>query len=445
MRRWAFRLSPSGIMRAAPAPSSPSEPTPRHWSAARVLVERELGRPLTSAAFAPELESAYREATWRLRGPYDAAILMLAMALFNLWGIVDNIVCPDVWLNGVAYRGLVATPIYLAIAGWELHRPQRHAALLTSGAAFLCLPMLLIYRASDQATVAFAYLGFPLALTFINLSLPSGFQRTVWANIVFLVLFAAALHVDATVPKPYEIALMVVMVDVMLLTLAAKYRIELSERRAWLHVERDRLRAEGWKDRAAMLSVVSQTDPLTGAANRRLFDEELARMCLAPEGGALVFIDVDRFKAFNDTFGHQAGDDVLRRLVALTRERLRSRYDLVARYGGEEFALLLPGCRLGDALLVAEHVRLSLAGDGIVHPASEAGVVTASFGVAATRLGGATPENLIAAADRALYTAKAAGRNRVHPPAGLAAEGDDIAWAEPVAAAPAAAPARGAA
>lgn len=400
----------------------------------RVSLERALARSPGLIYFPKPLEDAYHLAMAAQRRRIDAVAIVLGLVLYNVWGLVDVVAAPDIWVEAVLYRGLALTPLYLLLAYWDRRSPHLRGLPLLVGTVASVAPMLTIYAGSYYPSVAIGYLVLPLSLIYINLMLPAAFVPTVLANIVFTAAFSVVLWFDVTVPTDLDLLLGVVMFQAVALTLFAKFRMEVSERRGWLLVERDRIRAESWKDRAAMLSVESHTDPLTGAANRRMLDEELARLCQTREGCALVLLDVDHFKIFNDTFGHPAGDEVLRRLAALARDRLRSGHDLVARYGGEEFALVLPHCSLGDALLVAEHVRIGLAATRLAHPDRTVGVVTASFGVAATGHGITSPEALIAAADRALYAAKAAGRNRVHPPAGLVddTEDDDIAWAEPL-------------
>lgn len=159
-------------------------------------------------------------------------------------------------------------------------------------------------------------------------------------------------------------------------------------------------------------------DPLTGIANRRRFtltlDSELHRGRRFASPVALLLVDVDRFKEFNDRYGHPAGDACLCRIAALLRATIARAGDLVARHGGEEFAAVLPGAALDGARLVAENVRRLVAELAIPHAAAPAGFVTVSIGVAVD-MGSGPPdaEALVAAADRALYRAKSAGRNRV--------------------------------
>lgn len=160
-------------------------------------------------------------------------------------------------------------------------------------------------------------------------------------------------------------------------------------------------------------------DGLTGLPNRRQFDAVLsAEFNRAIRGGtslALVMIDVDYFKPYNDIYGHPGGDDCLRRISEAVSGARQRAGDLAARYGGEELAVLLPRTDLAGAMAVAEKMRQAVADLHIPHAGNPAGIVTISAGVAAcapTR-GGRAPQDLLAAADAALYTAKSGGRDRV--------------------------------
>jgi diguanylate cyclase (GGDEF)-like protein len=157
------------------------------------------------------------------------------------------------------------------------------------------------------------------------------------------------------------------------------------------------------------------TDGLTGLANRRSFDDELAlewrRAERVGDSLALVLADLDSFKSVNDRFGHQAGDAVLRR-VAVILDSGGRQVDLAARYGGEEFAVLAPGTDLEGATRLAERLRSELEATTVTLPDGREIQVTSSFGVAVkANLDG--PEDLVAAADEALYDAKRNGKNRV--------------------------------
>lgn len=169
---------------------------------------------------------------------------------------------------------------------------------------------------------------------------------------------------------------------------------------------------------AAHLRELAVTDPLTGIANRRSFDERLAgewqRCARSASMLGLIMVDVDHFKAYNDAYGHVAGDECLQRIASALSSAPRRPGDHVARYGGEEFAVILPDTDERGAAALAESMRAAIAALALPHCASPLGFVSASFGIAALVPEPAEPPNLLVrAADAALYEAKEAGRNSV--------------------------------
>lgn len=159
------------------------------------------------------------------------------------------------------------------------------------------------------------------------------------------------------------------------------------------------------------------TDGLTGLANRKAFDEQIGRIAREAEREndifSLIMIDIDHFKSFNDTYGHQVGDQVLR-LVAMTLVNEVKGQDMAARYGGEEFAIILPGTNSNAARAVGENLRKAVEKKEVINRSSgqNLGQITVSLGVAQF-YGNESVEDLIKRADVALYSSKNKGRNQV--------------------------------
>jgi diguanylate cyclase (GGDEF)-like protein len=185
--------------------------------------------------------------------------------------------------------------------------------------------------------------------------------------------------------------------------------------------ETDRRKAQEKELRKAnqRLERLSSLDGLTQIANRRRFDEhmdhEWRRAIRTGKPMGLIMADIDHFKAYNDTYGHQAGDDCLIQVAQSLYQQLKRPADLVARYGGEEFAIVLPETELKGAGDLAEKMRKEIRRLNIKHSSSPVDqVVTISLGVScALPTMSPEPEELIAQADQALYQAKNQGRNRV--------------------------------
>jgi diguanylate cyclase (GGDEF)-like protein len=194
---------------------------------------------------------------------------------------------------------------------------------------------------------------------------------------------------------------------------------ELEESNRSLHEARAELmrKEQALRETNARLTELTMRDGLTGAYNRRYFDRAIAtewsRASRNHAPLAVLLVDVDHFKQLNDRWGHQAGDDCLRAIVECLQLSTRRPGDVVARFGGEEFAVILPGSDLAGALLVAESIRISV--QTLAPPrSSREGFVTVSVGICTHRPKyGEQVELLIAAADHALYFAKAKGRNCV--------------------------------
>jgi len=167
------------------------------------------------------------------------------------------------------------------------------------------------------------------------------------------------------------------------------------------------------------LERLSSLDELTGIANRRyfdtMFDREWRRAMREADPLSLIMVDVDYFKRYNDSYGHQPGDECLKLVASCLSGAMQRPTDLVARYGGEEFVILLPGTHARGAIKVAEQVRQSVLELGLPHEQSDVhDCVTVSLGAATvTPMIKHQATDLLLAADRALYAAKREGRNRV--------------------------------
>jgi diguanylate cyclase (GGDEF)-like protein len=185
------------------------------------------------------------------------------------------------------------------------------------------------------------------------------------------------------------------------------------EVRRTTEAERDALTAN------RQLAELARTDQLTGLLNRRGFDEHLSREWRRARRNnrpvALLLLDADNFKRYNDKNGHQAGDGVLRLVSRCITDAIRRPGDIAARYGGEEFAVVLPDTEFEGAGLIAENIRSSIAALALAHEGNgEAGVVTVSIGLSYHEPGRTDSEaTLVGSADEALYEAKNSGRNRV--------------------------------
>ena len=252
---------------------------------------------------------------------------------------------------------------------------------------------------SEMQTLKFA-LNVPL-VTHLLLGLP--WHRATIINVLGTALFAAAAtQVPQATPELFSGIGFVVLVVAMACLLA--YTAERSER---THFLQERLLGE-----------IASRDGLTGLQNRAALDAHLERVwshaLRSQEPVGLLLLDVDHFKGFNDSLGHQAGDACLRQVADVLKAHAKRPFDLAARYGGEEFAIVLFQTPPDQVRTIADAVRAAIEALDVANPASPRGVVTVSCGVAiVTPVAGRSVHGLIQFADEALYEAKESGRNAV--------------------------------
>jgi diguanylate cyclase (GGDEF)-like protein len=333
-----------------------------------------------------------------------AAALVNNIALLAEWTLT-----PDVFATSAALHIGLVTPLLLVLAAFV--RPE--ASPLRRDLAGLAIPSLLalqvgiVYLMSASPGRAFYLDLFAVIAILGNTSLPLSSRASLWMTTICLALMAAlSLSRVGVVGRQAPVALCAV------LTLHAAFQRERNARRAFLLDLRHRLRV-------AEAGAEARHDPLTGLANRRRLDEVVETLwaqdspLVSPI--SVVLFDVDRFKAFNDLYGHLAGDECLRRVAACAALEADDDGCIAARYGGEEFLILLPRTPIEEARRVAERLRAAVVAQRIPHAGGEElGVVTASFGVAAADNATMKFDALTAAADAALYEAKRGGRNRVN-------------------------------
>jgi diguanylate cyclase (GGDEF)-like protein len=172
--------------------------------------------------------------------------------------------------------------------------------------------------------------------------------------------------------------------------------------------------SEALQKQNALLEALAVTDGLTGVFNRQklndVLTEHFLRFCRNHRAFAVLMVDIDHFKAINDTHGHAAGDDVLVHIAVILKQTVRA-IDTVARYGGEEFVLVLPDTLVAAGAEVAERIRAAVESQHVTNDGVIA--VTVSVGVTESRDEDLSPEGLLARVDQALYAAKRAGRNTV--------------------------------
>lgn len=349
---------------------------------------------------------------------------LLAILALNVCLFMDLIFVRDVQLRSVVVRMLLVTPLGLFVNSLmrrDLEQWVREGSVAI-GATLICLINMYAEGNATAAASTYALMCVLIMVLFTGVVMRIRLPYAVAAILAMTLAGLTFLIRAGGIQSSQKIVGASLLLIGTVITLTATYSLEREERLAYLFSLRSAGQTEELAALNAELLQLSTLDKLTGLLNRRAFDERFEALWLEGERLqqplSVIMIDVDHFKVLNDVFGHVYGDTVLQRVAALLPQALRGHQDLTARYGGEEFTVLLPNTESETALLVAERIRhlVDVAGTPVSeHPESESVIwVTVSCGVA-TSVPSRTHarEELLKAADRALYDAKAAGRNRI--------------------------------
>lgn len=378
--------------------------------------------------FPPALERRFLHDTAAARLRYFLISGVLSLLVFDGFLVVDYLMMEDAFQRAIQMRLYVFTPaaLLLIVVPW-LQRDlvlKYIPPLLVEGIVLvsgLCAAASLGYVLSITHSPYrdFYHVGFMIVIVYGNLVQRLRFWYAVTFSLSIHAIHIAGLLMLTVVNHRLMLPLHLLMSATVFFTLVANYALERDERRRYLLSLRRKHLLRNLSEVRHRLQVLSRTDTLTGLSNRRHFEDYLQQIWRrAQHDGtevAIVMLDVDHFKKYNDHYGHPAGDACLSRVAAAMSASLRRPNDLVARYGGEEFIAVLPHTGSATAQQAAERVRQAVEALQIPHEGSSAAaVVTASLGVASWP---ASPQrnyaDLIAAADAALYDAKHGGRNRV--------------------------------
>jgi len=376
--------------------------------------------------FPRELEMRFEAETAPARCARMWLEMLIGLAVANMFLVVECLMTPRGLMLRFLTRALVIIPAGLAVA-LNLRRGPGRVVREGSIAAISCLSGLsCLYVVEGRGQVASAYvqLGVLAIVLFATVMMRLRFLYALAVAVTISAADMTYLWLDSFLGEEQKIFGACLMVGTVMMTLLANYSFGREERLNFLLQVRSDLLVSDLNRLNAALKLRSESDALTGLANRHSFDTHFARLWREAFVGqtvlSMVVVDVDYFKDLNDRYGHLYGDEVLKRIATLLQQALRVKTDFAARFGGEEFVILLPETDEASAMHVAERVRLmvGIAGFPALDPEfgrhDDTVRATVSCGVAS-----AVPESmegrerLLEAADVALYRAKAAGRNCV--------------------------------
>ncbi|HCV78489.1 GGDEF domain-containing protein [Pseudomonas oryzihabitans] len=380
-----------------------------------LALTRALARPFWALRFEPVLERHYQHDIARSRRRHlriSLTVAILAYASFSIW---DWILMTDAfWLISLLSALVVIGGglVLLALGVIPAEHPAREwLGILPCLLAYL--PPLLDVEATDVAHRALWLATMPLMTLFTNSCIAPPVRQAAVHTLFALLAIGLATQMHS-LPALEASLVMTLAFATAGFTLLNNFWMERARRQGYLLILRDRLRNEELTASNRFLAQQSATDPLTGVANRRALMQALATGLAHPPPRPLLLlmIDVDHFKAFNDRYGHPAGDRCLQQVASALADELRAG-DCLARYGGEEFAILCTPSREEDAAKLAQRLLDAVRRLEIPHLGPQAGPrVTVSIGGACARPDHNSAESFIEAADRQLYWAKQAGRDR---------------------------------
>jgi diguanylate cyclase (GGDEF)-like protein len=368
-------------------------------------------------------KARYVAETQAIRCPNNRRVILVMTILFDLFLMAQFQTAPEIVRASALLRCFVVTPTVLLFfildAGGMLRRSYG-GALVMVAVLPTAISVILILRTNAHNPNAIADIyATPLILLATGV-VTRLTPEEVFSNVTLsILLFAIAVFFAPVVPAAQVVSLILTEVATGVAAIVFNVQLEARDRRVFLLQASDAINRAALAARNRGLLAETQTDGLTGVANRRCFDETLraawAGAVEARHWVGLIIIDIDHFKSFNDFYGHQGGDDCLRLVAAAGGAEVRTS-DLFARYGGEEFAVILPSAALDTVVMIAERIRVAVEGLGLRHDGQGSGAcVTLSLGAAAMQPGGADdPRRLIEMADANLYAAKRSGRNRVY-------------------------------
>ncbi|HEX9707874.1 MAG TPA: diguanylate cyclase [Steroidobacteraceae bacterium] len=368
--------------------------------------EQQLRRGFRWMRFESSLETAWRADQFRDGLKFLRINLVLLAAIIFAIIQIDRVVMPELTAAVPDELRLgVMVPILMLglgvsfLRGADVWYPRVMSALMPL--ALMAIAWIGLWAWSQGEDRLFVRLVIATVAVYFVLGLR--FRSAIVANLLTIVFYAAA-AAGWSMPGIELTQYLAMLLITSVICAAGAYNLEYARRTAWL---------EG-----RLLAEAALQDGLTGIHNRRRLDEHLQRVwhqCMRDHKPiALLFADIDHFKAYNDLYGHQAGDEALKAVAAVLARFARRPLDIAARFGGEEFAIVLHDTNREHALRIGENIMEAVRRLGIVHGASSAAqVLTISMGIACVvPVAKRSCAGLLQLADQALYAAKDAGRNQ---------------------------------
>ncbi len=414
-QRPASQAFTDGAMPARHADAMGPQDVADHASA----FEAVLMQGFASLRFPPDIEARFQADQGSERLRLLRVGTLMTIILSNGLLVTDWLLVPDLIDVALFLRLALFTPLLVLSMALLSRIPAAWREWVGLIKSVLASAIIIHLCTHSQDDLAAAYL--------VSLSLPllfnGGVSRTrFWhallMDVLILMMFAGAVMNLPNPNVPVVTGTALVLVSSAVFTLYGSYWLEHEERTNWLMLQHEHVLLDQLEHGNTRLDQLTRFDALTEVANRRHADDFLEQVWRRARQGcqpvALLMMDIDHFKLYNDHYGHVQGDSCLKDVATSLASHLRKPGDLLARYGGEEFVAVLSDTNLPEALAAAQRVREAVWQLALPHDASPLQRVTLSIGVACLRADqpDSSPAQLLAQADEALYQAKAQGRNR---------------------------------
>ena len=364
----------------------------------------------------PATETLYEAETGLHRAWHQRRIVWFGLILYNITLLPGYLLASDVFGTAMILKAVVITGMALMMAWSFVHLTARWRERITLvGMIAAHLVFVLLFWTTRAELGAYTFADQILTMVYGNMVLALRFRHAAAFTAIGLTVSLAAVLAKPGMPIALTVGLSTQILIAGLFSLAANYQMERRRCTDYVTALVARQRADRAEGSEQVFATMSRTDPLTGLPNRRHMDEVLATWCAGPHRLFVLMIDVDHFKPYNDSLGHPAGDDCLRDLARVFHTCAQDHDAFCARLGGEEFVMALRDATEDEARDLARSVADGVRRRGIPHPGrpDRLATVTVSIGLAEGGAGAATPSQVLAAADVALYQAKNAGRDRI--------------------------------
>ncbi len=389
------------------------------WLAAPVARLDQRFPPALERVYLAETAVARRRAVWVSSLAGCLAAIVLVMPVWRLLSDAHDVVALAWFKIGLPISVLSHLLVYAPLkVAWQEVQIAVSGVLVS-----VCIAIMLSGSVHGGASLLLGSIVLILLLGLIGSRFP--FQIAVFYAPALLAVFMAGIGSVPNEDGTHYTVLSILMIVITFYAAYGNWRLEAESRRSYALMLSARLRQQDLSSRNSELDDLARRDPLTGLANRRAYDEWIESVWESAKADrtdlGLIFIDVDNFKLYNDSYGHPDGDACLQAVATCLREQLRGTTDFVARLGGEEFAVILPGATLANCGDIAERLRSAIAELELPRGSNTEGRnVTVSVGAANVIPGvGKAAQNaglraLVHKADQALYAAKQGGRNCVY-------------------------------